>query len=63
MELPIVKMANIIQPQYGKLDLKTIPTPYRFEEDREGSYLSVLPILKQVAVVLLTVNFVYLPLK
>ena len=27
---------NIIQPQYGKLDLKTIPTPYRFEEDREA---------------------------
>lgn len=27
---------NIIQPQYGKLDLKTIPSPYRFEEDREA---------------------------
>ena len=53
---------NIIQPQSGKLDLKTIPTPYRFEEDRE-LFLSVLPISKQVAVVHLTVNFVYLPLK
>ncbi len=27
---------KIIQPQFGKLDLKTIPTPYRFEEDREA---------------------------
>lgn len=27
---------KIIQPQYGKLDLKVIPSPYRFEEDREA---------------------------
>lgn len=26
----------VFQPQSGKLDLKTIPTPYRFEEDREA---------------------------
>lgn len=29
------KGQKIIQPQKEKLDLKTIPSPYRFEEDRE----------------------------
>ena len=27
---------KIIQPQIGKIDLKTLPSPYRFEEDREA---------------------------
>lgn len=35
---------KIIQPQIGKVDLKTLPSPYRFEEDRKALSQRVLYI-------------------